>query len=77
MPAYRFSWDAFDDRTVLALATDIGFSGSPDDARGYLTTHVMRLDEDVVRSTRNAVATHWLTRHERVAAGVARRFQYS
>jgi hypothetical protein len=24
MPAYRFSWDPFDDRTVLDLARDIG-----------------------------------------------------
>lgn len=24
MPAYRFSWDHFDDRTVLELARDVG-----------------------------------------------------
>ncbi|MBK6512860.1 MAG: hypothetical protein IPG04_01760 [Polyangiaceae bacterium] len=33
MPKYRFSWNAFDDRTVRALAEAYGYSGPRENFR--------------------------------------------
>lgn len=48
MPAYRFSWDAFDDHSVLAFAQSIGFSGNTDGARTFLSGHVKHPDDDFI-----------------------------
>ena len=72
MPAYRFSWTPFDDRTVGALAADIGYRGATDAAREYLMRHVKRPNEDFVRKTKDSIARVWLPQHGAVGDAIIR-----
>jgi len=72
MPAYRFSWDPFDDRTVLELARDLGFSGPAGGARPYLVGRVARPNDDFIRRTKNTLARAWLPQHPGIGTSVVR-----
>lgn len=72
MPAYRFSWDSFDDTSVEAFARDIGYEGSAEGARGFLTAQVSRPNDDFVRKTKKSIVKHWLPKHGRVGASIVR-----
>lgn len=72
MPAYRFSWEHFDDRTVYTLAADVGFRGAAEGAREYLTSHVSRPNDDFVRKTKDSIAKVWLPQHAGVGAAIVR-----
>jgi superfamily II DNA or RNA helicase len=64
MPAYRFSWNAFDDATVTALAEAIGFrGGATADARAWLAERVARPNDDFVRKTKDVIERHWLPKY--------------
>jgi superfamily II DNA or RNA helicase len=60
MPAYRFSWEPFDDATVTALAVALGHSGTPVASRDWLGATVRRPNEDFVRKTKDVLERHWL-----------------
>ena len=72
MPAYRFSWDPFDDRTVLELARDIGFRDDAAGARTYLVDRVARPNDDFVRRTKDTLARVWLPQHAGIGAAIVR-----
>lgn len=72
MPAYRFDWDLFDDRTITALAADIGHAGAPLQARDYLKTHVPRPSDEFVQDTKRSLARIWLPQHGRIGAAIVR-----
>jgi ATP-dependent helicase IRC3 len=72
MPAYRFSWDPFDDRTVAALVAELGFRGPTPRAREYLTSQVKRPDEEFVRKTKDVIAKVWLPQQVGVGAAIVR-----
>jgi superfamily II DNA or RNA helicase len=59
MPKYRFRWDAFDDDTVMELATAYGFSlaATAADSRSWLAENVKRPNEQFVRSTFDCLLT--------------------
>lgn len=63
MPSYRFSWDAFDDDTVLALARNEGFEGAFGGARGWLGDRVKRPNEEFVRRNKDVIARAWLPKY--------------
>lgn len=63
MPAYRFSWDAFDDDTVRELARARGHVGEAHAAREWLSQHAKRPDEEFVRETKDVLARVWLPRY--------------
>jgi len=60
MPKYRFSWDAFDDSLVKLLAQDIGYGGTDDGARAWLSDRVKRPNEDFLRPTKQTLSRVWL-----------------
>ena len=62
MPAYRFSWDAFDDRSVTALAVHLGYDPSRDTtpARAYLAQRVKRPTPEFVGDWRDVLVNTWL-----------------
>ncbi len=60
MPAYRFSWKAFDDATLRALARGEGWSEVDGDARPWLTERVKRPNDEFVRRQKMTLATAWL-----------------
>ncbi len=60
MPAYRFSWKAFDDTTVRSLAEAWGYSGLPAGARSWLEDKVKRPTPEFVRETKDALVRSWL-----------------
>ena len=72
MPAYRFSWDLFDERSIAAFAADLGFTGPPADALAYLTSHVPRPSDDFVQRTKRSLTTVWLPQQRRIAAAIVR-----
>jgi superfamily II DNA or RNA helicase len=74
MPAYRFSWDSFDDATVRALAEGYGFEGPPahGDARRYLTYRVKRPTPDFVGDNKDVLARVWVPQYAGAAQLVAR-----
>lgn len=73
MPAYRFSWDLFDDDTVRELARDIGYAGrDAAGARAYLSPRVARPNDDFVRQTKNTLARVWLPKHPAVGGAIVR-----
>lgn len=63
MPAYRFSWEAFDDDTVLALARNEGFEGAIAGARAWLGQSVKRPNDDFVRRNKDVIARVWLPKY--------------
>lgn len=65
MPAYRFSWDAFDEATVSALARAIGYAdtGAGAGARAWLAAQVARPNDDFVRKTKDVLERHWLPQY--------------
>lgn len=72
MPAYRFSWDPFDDRTALELARDIGFRGGAADSRKYLVDRVARPNDGFIRETKDTLAGVWLPQHAGMGAAIVR-----
>ncbi len=60
MPSYRFSWDTFNDRTVLHLANAIGFDGPFAEARKWLSTKVKRPTPEFVGETKEVLQRAWL-----------------
>jgi len=72
MPAYRFSWVPFDDRTVLELARDIGFTDDVDGPRTYLVNRVARPNDDFVRRTKDTLARVWLPQYAGIGAAIVR-----
>lgn len=58
MPAYRFSWDAFENATVAALADELGHSGGG--AREWLEEQVKRPTPEMVRATKDVLVHTWL-----------------
>ncbi len=74
MPAYRFSWDAFDDRTVRALATAIGYDPARHTAtaREYLVKRVARPTADFVGDMRDVLVNTWLPEYRGLEAFVDR-----
>ena len=60
MPSYRFSWDTFNDRTVLHLANEIGFDGPAAEARKWLSTKVKRPTPEFVGETKEVLQRAWL-----------------
>lgn len=64
MAQTRFSWDAFDEDTVLALSRDAGGpTGSAADARAFLTERWKRPTEEFVRLHRDVIQRVWLPRY--------------
>lgn len=72
MPAYRFSWDPFDNDTCSALARAIGYLGNDDAARDYLATHVKRPDDDFIGKCKGVLAQIWLPKHRAVGESIVR-----
>ena len=72
MPAYRFSWDAFDDRTVFALADAMGYDGPTDGARVWLADAVKRPTPELVAETKDVLAKSWLPEYAGAAHIVER-----
>lgn len=60
MPAYRFSWDAFDDTTIGALARGEGWSSSDGDPRAWFGARVKRPNDELVRRHKATLAKVWL-----------------
>ena len=60
MPS-RFSWNAFDDKTVVALAAALQFDGRGADARAWLAKQ--RPDDDFVKETKGVLERHWLPKY--------------
>lgn len=63
MPAYRFSWNAFDDSTVRALAEEVGFEGPRDAARVWLEGRVKRPTPEFVGEVKDALVRTWLPQY--------------
>src|SRR5438477_2902512 len=74
MPAYRFTWDSFDDVTVRALAEGYGFEGAPahGDARRYLAHRVKRPTPEFVGDNKDVLARVWVLQYAGAAQVVAR-----
>ncbi len=73
MPAYRFTWDAFDDATVRALATELGFDGTTaGPARAHLAQRVKRPSPEFVGEFKDVLAETWLLQYTGAAHVVAR-----
>lgn len=72
MPAYRFSWDHFDDRTMQELARALGHRGSPAEARTFVAARVARPNDAFVKDTKDVLARTWLPQHEGIARSVVR-----
>ena len=67
MPRYRFTWDAFDDATVIAVAGACGFDPGmvtpgdvADSARDWLTLNWARPNEELVRRAKRELERTWL-----------------
>jgi hypothetical protein len=62
MATSRFSWDAFDDRTVAALAEAYGHDPQRQrqTARAWLSTRVKRPTLEFVRATKDVLVRTWL-----------------
>ena len=60
MPAYRFSWDAFDDHTVNALAVLVGHQSSAGPPRAFLAQCVKRPNAEFVGDARHVLVNTWL-----------------
>lgn len=67
-----FSWDAFDELTVRAFASETGFTGDPSRARDYLARTMARPTDDFVRTTKDTIARVWLVQHPQIAEWVSR-----
>lgn len=71
MPAYRFSWDPFDDDTCQALARAIRYDGSDDGARQFLS-RVKRPDDEFIRGCKEVLARVWLPKHAGIGESIVR-----
>src|ERR1700752_2797698 len=62
MPAYRFSWNAFDDRTVNALADAFGRDPRlhTQTGRDWLSARVKPPTPEFVRATKDVLVRAWL-----------------
>jgi superfamily II DNA or RNA helicase len=72
MPAYRFSWEQFDDREILSFARDLGFQGDLSAAKAYLVERVARPNDEFVQRTKDTLARVWLPQHGGIGAAVVR-----
>lgn len=65
MSPYRFSWNAFDDNTVQALAQTLGFqpNATSSNPRSWLTEKVKRPNDDFVRQTKRTLEQCWLPQY--------------
>lgn len=74
MPAYRFSWDAFDDRSVTALAMQMGYDPArePRPARAFLAQCVKRPTAEFIGDTRDVLVNTWLPEYRGLDALVER-----
>lgn len=64
MARYRFSWNAFDDNTVQALAQTLGLlNATSSNPRSWLTEKVKRPNDDFVRLTKKTLEQWWLPRY--------------
>ena len=63
MPAYRFTWDHFDDGAVGALAAAIGHDPAAhgEDARAFLAARVKRPTHAFVREHKDVLVRYWLS----------------
>ena len=63
MPAYRFTWEHFEDRTVAALAGALGFDPAHHggDARLFLHQRKKRPDDSFVREHKDVLVRDWLS----------------
>jgi len=64
MPAYRFSWDAFDDRLVEALARNWDYSGDRQGARAWLSGFVKRPHDAFIRASKDVLVRTWLPEYD-------------
>jgi len=62
VPAYRFTWDHFEDHTLAALAEAIGFDPTHHggDPRAFVSGRVKRPNERFVREHKDVLVHHWL-----------------
>jgi flagellar biosynthesis GTPase FlhF len=60
MPSHRFSWNAFDNDTVTALARGEGWGPGDGAARAWLTERIRRPNDEFVRRQKATLATSWL-----------------
>ena len=74
MRAFRFQWDAFNDRTVTALASGEGYAPEVQHggARGFLEDRVKRPDDAFVQRHKDTLAEIWLRGHPGASQIVAR-----
>ena len=65
MPAYKFTWDHFDDQTVKALAEAEGYEPRHHDlsARDYLAVRVKRPTDTFVYNHRDVLVRYWLPQY--------------
>lgn len=68
----RFSWDVFDDLTVLSLAKTLGFQGNLSEAREYLGRHAQRPHDEFIRRTKDTLAGVWLRQYPAIAEAIVR-----
>lgn len=68
----RFSWDVFDDLTVLTLAKTLGFQGNLPEAREYLGSHAQRPHDEFIRRTKDTLAEVWLKQNPAIAEAIVR-----
>ena len=72
MPAYRFSWDAFDNHTVNALAVLVGHQSSAGPPRAFLAQRVKRPTAEFVGDARHVLVNTWLPEYGGLEALVDR-----
>ena len=73
MPAYRFSWDAFDEGTVRVLARELGLrEAALSDARAFLGQRVKRPSPDFVGLYKDVLVRSWLPQYAGASQLVAR-----
>ncbi|HVT01744.1 MAG TPA: hypothetical protein VHL58_00030, partial [Thermoanaerobaculia bacterium] len=65
MPRYRFSWDAFSDEVVNALADAYGYADRRNELgpREWLTKAAARPDEVFVAATKTVLIDSWLAHY--------------
>lgn len=72
MAVNPFTWNRFDDDSVVAFATDLGFRGIPAQARDFLATRVPRPTDDFVQAAMHSITRVWLTRQNIIATTIVR-----
>lgn len=75
MPRYRFSWDAFADDALEGLARGLGHDPAATDEspREFLARTCKRPSRQFVKENKDAILTHWVSRHEGTARALYQR----